>query len=535
MILSTSGGPRFCVQRGARSCSKRLPAACTVAVALVTTLLCPAPSPAASPAGPPRCRLDLAKTTLNVECLPAVSADGQTVAVVIFGEASFSVRFLGVTGNRAAGPTFATKLGDDRLLRRQVRAINQVLTSGDYRSLEAVPIAKFGQETRLHGLSLRVVDEGEQGVEIRRGGRLLGGWKPPEPAEPEGSRSARPIVTNLLLPGNDAFVLVESRLRDEEGQLVPGAPTFAIIRLPPGAPRHLPIPQQLCSARVAALRRWLQQLDGDAKRTPGRFPGQLGVRMVEHSGRTPAPAPIIELGPDQVGMVGGLFTEVSGEARSLAERLAAVGQALAIEANNHELLHPGELRTRAVAIAVDREVPWESIVALTRVIPRASYDRIDWLFATAVPPGQMPQPKSPIDGELAATRVLDPSRKATMLGEIAGDLFADCERGAKVFEGLGALPPEMRLTFLIDELPSAMPACGCAVDPSSLEALFYAVWGMPSSAKTYSAVSMRLAPDDAKSSRPLSAPARAPWSTTYRLAIDAATKPEAAVLRVTEE
>jgi hypothetical protein len=169
------------------------------------------------------------------------------------------------------------------------------------------------------------------------------------------------------------------------------------------------------------------------------------------------------------------------------------------------------------------------------VIPRASYDRIDWLFATAVPPGQMPQPKSPIDGELAATRVLDPSRKATMLGEIAGDLFADCERGAKVFEGLGALPPEMRLTFLIDELPSAMPACGCAVDLSSLEALFYAVWGMPSSAKTYSAVSMRLAPDDAKSSRPLSAPARAPWSTTYRLAIDAATKPEAAVLRVTEE
>ncbi len=278
-----------------------------------------------------------------------------------------------------------------------------------------------------------------------------------------------------------------------------------------------------CADRVAELGAWLKELQDAALPFSGIFPGRLGVRMAEQEGEAVSPAPLIELVDDRIGIDGTLLGGDADSQNRFEERLALLETSLADVARMHALLHPSETPSKKVAVAVDRDVTWERVVALSKRLAKAGITSIDWCFASSRQP-RLAQPRaSSIRKELQAiVASSDPSQKARMLAVILGRVLSSCAGAQEVFNELATVEPDGKLPLLRKALPPAILGCHCAIDIDALKGVLFGVWGTPPEATTFSVRPMRLGISPSKESKVVSMPAVTPWSTASHSVIDAA-------------
>ena len=278
-----------------------------------------------------------------------------------------------------------------------------------------------------------------------------------------------------------------------------------------------------CAAQVAELGAWLKDLQGAANLSGQVFPGQLGVRLVAHQGGAVPSSPLIELVDDRIGVDGGLLDMDSSKPIGFEARLALLEDSLAGLARTYALLHPGEKPAKKVAVAVDREVTWEHVVALSKRLAKAGITTVDWCFSIPHPIRLAPPRPSSIHGDLQAiTAHKEPTQKAALLGDLARKALAPCSGALRVFRDLGALAPDDRLPSLLKDLPPAISGCACTIDVGALEELLFGVWGTPPGATLFSALPMRLADSQDKGAKPVALTAATPWSSAFQVVMDAA-------------
>jgi hypothetical protein len=278
-----------------------------------------------------------------------------------------------------------------------------------------------------------------------------------------------------------------------------------------------------CAVRVAELGAWLKDLQAAANLSLRIFPGQLGVRLVAHQGGAVPSAPLVELVDDRIGVDGRLLDIDSSKPIGFEARLAMLETSLAELARMYALLHPGETPAKKVAVAVDRDVSWEHVVALAKRLAKAGITSVAWCFSDQRPIRLAPPRPSSIHGNLqAVVASKDPTQKAAILGELARKVLTPCPGAHRVFSDLGAFAPDDKLPTLLKDLPPAISGCACSIDVGALEELLFGVWGTPPGATLFSALPMRLAFSQDKGAKPVALTAATPWSSAFQAVIDAA-------------
>jgi hypothetical protein len=202
-----------------------------------------APQPPAQPAAPAAaptpptaapCRLEWRATShghgLDDACLPALSADGERLAVTRIESGSFTILILSVRGKGREVRSFhAYDVSDTAMVKGTLRAINQVLARDGYRRLPEMDLPDAKEFTlRRGGLELRF---GAGRLEAFCGTTLAGRSRKLGTMRDESLGLHHQVLTGLFLPGAASFALMKVELVNDEGFYLPGGVEWFVVLL----------------------------------------------------------------------------------------------------------------------------------------------------------------------------------------------------------------------------------------------------------------------------------------------------------------
>lgn len=249
-------------------------------------------------------------------------------------------------------------------------------------------------------------------------------------------------------------------------------------------------------------------------------PGLLddGARLPRVSGAVlDEPAPLVHLRASDQAFDGLRTSDLS----TLGERLAD-----SLEARRRAIEPSPFLAAPRAYFAIDSDVPWARVIEAVTRAAAAGYERASFVF---VDPGKSaaPTPPSRLDEELAKVNLAGPVRRQQILAEALAFVYKDCQSALELVAQFGSEIPEVQ-DALVEELPSAIEACGCSVDVPSVQALHATLFAnrRPGAVFTVNIGTSR------SSSVTLKARADAPWSDTYGLVVGAGPTAERVTLEI---
>jgi hypothetical protein len=161
-------------------------------------------------------------------------------------------------------------------------------------------------------------------------------------------------------------------------------------------------------------------------------------------------------------------------------------------------------------LAIAPDAPWERVVLVTRAAHDYGFRSLRILFARHdIPP---PPPRHAIDDELDAIIAKGHGRVASELGALLQREIAACP---PLVEAFANRDPGHAANSLIPDVPKALLACECAVEPARMRA--YLARTLPTFGPTRMLV-VELSSD----ARAITAPPEQPWrEANKRIAVDA--------------
>ena len=123
-------------------------------------------------------------------------------------------------------------------------------------------------------------------------------------------------------------------------------------------------------------------------------------------------------------------------------------------------------RTGPVRVLLDAQTPWRRVATIFQSLVRAGEQQAQVAVKRR---GSLrpPEPSGAHDEIVAAARAPKASEG------LIEDIWGQCAQGQRVVDAARALAPERRVNHLVEQLPSAVLACGCQVD---LHAATELVW-----------------------------------------------------------
>ena len=312
--------------------------------------------------------------------------------------------------------------------------------------------------------------------------------------------------TPLSMSGWRRFGLVAAMVAAACGP--PSAPPQPEPPTPPAPSASLEAPTtdigNACREQVAGLEEWLRSLE------QAGLPLALslldeGSLLVERPGPVVnEPAPLLHVTKTAVYLDGVDVDVEQGLERELTQL---------IELRRNMMPESPFIQSPRCHVAIDRDVPWQRVVAVFGAASRAGVERITLLFrdSTRTVPGP---PPSPIDREIERMSRGTQLRRQQIIAELLAYVYQDCPQGLRVIASMGLNPVADFKQVILDEFPAAIGACSCAPDDASLKALHWAIFGNP---RPTSGITVALPARSAPAAPVVEAAADAPWSETQEL------------------
>jgi len=260
-----------------------------------------------------------------------------------------------------------------------------------------------------------------------------------------------------------------------------------------------------CHERAQGVQSWLREVD--ALGWPlGASLLDGGARLVARTGPSlDEPAPVVHLAASEQAVDGFRVSDLP----ALGERLSEV-----LELRRRTMEASPFLANPRVYFAIDADVPWSRVVAAAERVGAAGFERAAFVFAdpARVPP---PLPPSTIDADLAKLASASAQKRSAVLAESLAFVYKGCPSALQVIGQFGHDVAEVQQA-LVEQLPSALEFCHCAVDDASVRSLHWALFGNP---RPGSAVTVTLAIASGPSNRVVKAPAEAQWKDAHALLV----------------
>jgi hypothetical protein len=265
-------------------------------------------------------------------------------------------------------------------------------------------------------------------------------------------------------------------------------------RVPADDPRDV---GNACREQVAELEGWLRAIDAAGLPLSLTLDDGGARLVVRHAAPVDDAAPIVHVTAGRFA-IDGLSVDLARLGRELAQLVQLRGA----------VLHGSPfVRSPLCHLAIDADVPWTTVVAVSRVAGDAGVGRLSFVFAD---PSRSPPPPLPssIDAQIERLRDSNPARRQQAIAELFAFVYQDCPTALKVLGQLGAQAVGDLKPVVFDELPAAIEACGCAADAASVKKLHWALFG---SGQPLSSVAVYLASPQVPAVTMLRAPAERAW------------------------
>jgi len=224
-----------------------------------------------------------------------------------------------------------------------------------------------------------------------------------------------------------------------------------------------------CREQVAGLEDWLAAVE-EAGLALALSLLDEGARLVERSGPpVDEPAPLVHVTRERVFLDGVPTSIPAGLNRELTEL---------IELRRTMMPESPFIKSPRSYVAVDRDVPWSRVVDVVGEAAAAGVVRVTLLFSDKARRVPLPPP-SPIDRELDRMQRGTQLRRQQIAAELIAYVYQDCPEGLKVIASMGMHPVADFKQVILDDLPAAIGACGCAADDASVKSLHWAIFGNP--------------------------------------------------------
>lgn len=258
-----------------------------------------------------------------------------------------------------------------------------------------------------------------------------------------------------------------------------------------------------CHERAGLVQGWLREVD-ELGWPLGSSLLDGGTRLVVRSGSAlDEPAPVIHITASEQALDGVRTADLS----SLGDRLADV-----FELRRRTIESSPFVANPRVYIALDADVAWARVAEVVERVVGAGAERAAFVFLDEGR-AALPLPPSTIDLDLAKLAHASVSKRGQILAEALAFVYKDCQSALHLIAQFGQDVPEVQQA-LVEQLPAALEACGCAVDDASVRALHWALFGNP---RPGSSVTLSLARPSTPGARALKAGANVRWQDAHEL------------------